>query len=222
MRRLLPEPSTDVDLAGAYADPRRRPHDGRPWVLVNMVSSVDGATAIDGLSGDLGGPGDRAAFPVIRALADVILVGAATVRAERYGPPQRHGQRVAVVTRSAALDWSSPLFGSGSAMVVTSEDGPEVPVTSLRAGIGDVDLAAALTLLADDAVRVVLAEGGPMLNGQLLAAGLVDELCVTIAPRAVSGTAARLAVGPPAASDPWRLAQVIEHEGELLLRYLRR
>lgn len=186
-----------------------------------MVSSIDGATTVAGRSGALGGAGDRMVFAAIRGVADVVLAGAETVRVERYGPPARPGLRIAVVTRSGRLDWEAELFRSGTGLVVAPEDGPDVPVPVVRAGLGSVDLAGALRRLAADGVGVVLAEGGPTLNGQLLAAGLVDELCVTVAPVAVGGSADRLAVGPDVEAPPWRLAHVLEHEGELFLRYLR-
>jgi riboflavin biosynthesis pyrimidine reductase len=183
-----------------------------------MIASIDGATALDGTSGDLGGPGDRAVFSVIRGLADVILVGGATVRAERYGPPRRANQTIAVVTRGE-MDWTTPLFASGSGMVVLPEDGPAVPVGAVRAGRGSVDLRAAVAQLPGD---IVLAEGGPSLIGQLVAAGLVDELCVTIAPRLVSGTAERLAHGPASVPTDLDLAHVLEDDGFLFCRYVRR
>jgi riboflavin biosynthesis pyrimidine reductase len=185
--------------------------------MVNMITSVDGASVLDGVSGGLGGPGDRAVFSVIRALADVILVGAGTVRAEGYGPPKKAGQRIAVVSRSGDLDWSSKLFTSGAGVAVLPEDGPTVPGRNLRAGRGDVDLAAALALLDGD---VVLAEGGPTLNGQLLAAGLVDELCVTVSPRLLGGSAKRIFVGPSAPTG-LSLVRLLEDEGFLFCRYVR-
>jgi riboflavin biosynthesis pyrimidine reductase len=205
-------------LAEAYQDVRRARRPDRPWLLVNMIASVDGATALEGTSGGLGGSGDRAVFAVIRALPDVILVGGATVRAEHYGPPRRADQRIAVVTRGD-MDWTMPLFASGAAMAVLPEDGPPVPVPAIRAGRGRVDLRAAVALLPGD---VVLAEGGPSLNGQLAAAGLVDELCVTIAPKLVSGTAERLAHGPASATADLELAHVLEDDGFLFCRYVRR
>lgn len=217
VRRLLPDPTDPIEPAAAYADPRRR-QAGRPWVLVNMVASLDGATALDGRSGGLGGAGDKTVFGTLRSLADVVLVGAETVRAEHYGPPRRAGQRIAVVTRRAHLDWSSDLLTSGQAVIVTSEDGPEVPVPAVRAGHGDVDLRAAIALLGG---AVVLAEGGPSLNAQLLAADLVDELCVTVAPVAVAGASQRLAMGVSAPLRRFELTHVLEHDGELFLRYLR-
>ena len=222
VRRLMPPPEVELDradLATVYTDPRRRRHDGRPWVMVNMIETIDGATTLEGLSGGLGGPGDRAIFSLLRGLADVVLVGAATVRAEHYGPPSKAGQRIAVVSRSGMLDWTSELFTSGAGVAVLPEDGPDVPVPHLRAGRGDVDLAAIARQLDAD---VALVEGGPTLNGQLAAAGLVDELCVTVAPRLVSGTGKRISVGAPAA-EPTTLAlmHVLEEDGFLFLRYVR-
>jgi riboflavin biosynthesis pyrimidine reductase len=215
---LVPRQRADVDPAQVYADGRRQRHDGRPWVLVNMISSVDGASALDGRSGSLGNAGDRAIFSILRGLADVILVGAETVRAEHYGPPRGAGQQVAVVTRRGDLDLGSALFTSGAGLLVLPEDGPQVPVRSLRAGQGTVDLAAALRLLDRD---VVLAEGGPSLNGALLAADLVDELCVTFAPVLAGGDSSRIVRGPEHATH-FELAHVLEEDGYLYCRYLRR
>jgi riboflavin biosynthesis pyrimidine reductase len=221
VRRLLPDPTELVpsQLASAYADPRRARHDGRPWVVVNMIASADGATTVEGVSGGLGGPGDRTVFSVLRALADVVLVGASTVRTEHYGPPRKAGQRIAVVSRSGELDWTAELFTSGAGIAVLPEDGPEVPVPTIRGGRGDVDLAAVLRQLDGE---VVLAEGGPTLNGQLAAAGLIDELCVTVAPRLLGGGAKRIVVGPPAAEPTTlELAHVLEEDGFLFCRFLR-
>lgn len=217
MRRLLPDPVDPIELADAYADPARRAG-ARPWVMVNMATSVDGATALDGVSGGIGGPGDKAVFRTLRTLADVVLVGAGTVRAERYRP--RPGVRVAVVSARLALDWSWPLWTDEGTTVVTTTTAGPVPdgVRVLRCGTGRVDLGAAIAALG---ATVVLAEGGPSLNAQLLGAGLVDELCVTVAPRVLAGSSSRLAAGGPAAPDRWRLAHVLEDDGELYLRYLR-
>jgi riboflavin biosynthesis pyrimidine reductase len=227
MRLLSPPPdpggptsSEVVDLVAAYAASDRQPPDDRPWMMLNMIASVDGATVIDGRSGGLGGPGDRAIFRVLRTIADVILVGAATVRAEGYGPPKKSGQQVAVVSRSGSLDWSSALFTSGAGVAVLPVDGPDLPaptIRAIRAGQGDVDLRAALAQLE---ARIVLCEGGPTLNGQLLAAGLVDELCLTVAPRLVGGDAKRIVAGPEAPTD-LRLAQLLEEDGFLFYRYVR-
>lgn len=120
----------------------------------------------------------------LRALADVVLVGAGTARDENYGPPSKQGLRIAVVSRSCALDFSSPLFTSGAGLVVTTLDAPAVPVESVRAGVGHVDLAAALAQLG---ATLVHAEGGPALNGALLRADLVDAINLTFSPH-LTGT----------------------------------
>jgi riboflavin biosynthesis pyrimidine reductase len=216
MRRLLPHPADDIDPAEAYASQDRAPHDGRPWVMLNMIESLDGATAVAGRSGALGGPGDRAVFSAVRALADVVLVGAGTVRSEHYGAPKKVGQRIGVVTASADLDWTWPLFTSGAGFVVTTEDGPEVPVPTVRAGRGAIDLGAALGAIDAD---VVLCEGGPSLNGSMAAAGLLDEVCVTVAPTIVGGATHRFAGGNDLAVA-LELVHLLEDDGYLFCRYL--
>jgi len=218
MRRLFPDALDDVDPVAAYTDARRRRHDGRPWVLVNMITSLDGAVAIDQRSGGLGGPADQRVFHLLRALADVVLVGAGTARAERYGPPAKPGQRIAVVTRSANLDWSSPLFASGAGLVVTAEDAPAVPVDSIRAGRGTVDLTAALDLLEGE---VVLCEGGPELNGELITIGAADEWCLTLSPMLVGGGAGRAARAATSRPTGFELVHVLEEASFLFLRAIR-
>jgi riboflavin biosynthesis pyrimidine reductase len=217
VRMLLPEPRDDVDPSVAYDDPRRARHDGRPWVLVNMISSLDGASSVEGVSGGLGGPGDRAIFAVLRNCADIILVGAETARTEQYGPPRKPGQQVAVVSRRANLALDTPLFTSGAGFLVLPEDGPDVPVRSLRAGRGGVDLAGALRQIDAD---VLLAEGGPTINGALLDSGLIDELCLTFAPLLVGGDSSRI-VGGTRRPTPMQLAHLLEEDGYLFGRYVR-
>jgi riboflavin biosynthesis pyrimidine reductase len=221
MRRLHPDPHDPVDTADAYDDPSRAPHDGRPWVYVCMIASVDGATAVDGRSGALGGPGDRAVFAALRGHADLVLVGAGTVRAERYGPPKRADLRIAIVTRALDVDWKSDLVRSGQALIVTTERAGDVPagVDVIRAGLEHVDLAAALRVVHDDGVGVVMAEGGPTLNGQLIEHGLVDELALTLAPALVGGDSARVAHGDRTALTGMSLVHVLEEDGSLFLRY---
>jgi riboflavin biosynthesis pyrimidine reductase len=218
MRRLFPDALDDIDPVDAYTDAGRRRGDSGPWVLVNMITSLDGAVAIDQRSGGLGGPADQRVFHLLRDLADVVLVGAGTARAERYGAPAKPGQRIAVVTRSANLDWSSPLFTSGAGLVVTAEDAPAVPVESIRAGQGAVDLVAALRRLDGD---VVLCEGGPELNGELLTVGAVDEWCLTLSPMLVGGEAGRAARAATARPTGFELVHVLEEGGFLFLRAVR-
>lgn len=245
VRQVLPSPtSSDVDVAATYAADHRV-GTGRPWLLVNMVASVDGATALKGASGSLGGPADRTVFHAIRAVADVILVGAATVRAEGYGPARPSSEReaerrargqaprprLAVVSRSLDLDPSAALFRDPEQhpFVVTTTDADPERRASLaevaeiiEAGTGSVDLRVALHRLGDHGAGVVLAEGGPTLNGQLVAAGLVDEVCLSLSPLVVSGSSRRLAEGPmDSVPMPLVLDRVITEDGFLFLRYLR-
>jgi riboflavin biosynthesis pyrimidine reductase len=157
-----------------------------------------------------------------------VLVAAGTVRAEHYGPLRLP---VAVVTRSCRLDWASEFFTDATAppIVITVDnaaaadrkkaaDVAEVVV----AGEQDVNLAVALGALADRGFAQVLAEGGPTLNGQLAAAGLLDEICLTMSPLLIGGDAKRILCGPGLpGGQQWRLSSVCEQDGFLFLRYRR-
>ena len=224
MRQLLPFPCDPVDPAALYGD---LPSAGtRPTVRLNMIASIDGATAVSGLSGGLGGPADQALFTVLRSQADVVLVAAGTVRAEHYGPA---AVPVAVISRSGRLDWNSPFFTAAITppIVVTVAEVPALErekaadlADVIIAGERDVDLAAALGALAERGYARVLAEGGPSLNGQLAAAGLLDELCLTVSPLLAGGEAKRILAGPALASGlGWRLRSLCEQDGFLFLRY---
>ncbi len=199
----------------------RSRHPNRPWVAVSMVSSFDGATAVDGRSGGLGNATDRAVLAEMRRQADVILVGAKTVRDEQYGPPKRKELQIAVVSNSLELDWTSPLWTSGRSTVITSGAAPEVPpsVPSIRTGSDRVDVAEAVRQL--DA-NVVVCEGGPSLNAQLFAADLVDEVVLTVAPFAVSGASSRIASGGPELARRYELVSALTDGDWLFLRYVRR
>ena len=224
MRQLLPTFVDPVDPMAVYADPPVAA--GRPGVRFNMIASVDGATAVDGVAGGLGGEADRALFALLRRLADVVLVAAGTVRAEGYGPSP---VPIAVVTRSCRLDWDSRFFTAQVArpVVVTVATAPaEARARAAEvadvvvAGERDVDLARALDALGARGWRAVLCEGGPTLNGQLAAAGLLDELCLTLSPRLVGGDAKRLLAGPLLPGPPTlTLASACEEDGFLFLRF---
>jgi riboflavin biosynthesis pyrimidine reductase len=228
----------DVDPLDAYDEPRPAPGT-RPWVTVDMVSSIDGATAVDGRSGGLGGPADKAVFRALRAVPDVILVGAATARAEAYGPvrldPEVQARRAArgqgQVPRLALLSGRVDL-DPAAAVFDAAEQVPLILTTSTSAtehrdrfegraelvavGEGSVDLTLALGALRDRGARIVLAEGGPTINGQLVAAGLVDEWCQSLAPLLASGDSARVAHGPaPEAPVPMVLHRLLEQDGYL-------
>ncbi|GAA5080184.1 riboflavin biosynthesis pyrimidine reductase [Thermocatellispora tengchongensis] len=239
MRRIFPtQESGEVDLATAYAYPA-----DRPWLRLNMVASADGGAWLKGLSGGLSGPADKRVFGVLRGLADVVLAGAATVRAEGYGPARpreswralREGRPavppVAVVTRGLGLDLGGPLFTEAApgarTIVITCEAAPAgrraqaaAVADVVVAGAERVDLALALEALRERGLTRVLCEGGPRLNGQLAAAGLVDELCLTCAPVLVGGAAARVLNGPDC-EVRLGLAHILEEDGYLFARYVR-
>jgi len=243
VHRILPAPTVEVDPDDAYRA-ERPPRADRPWVLVNMIASADGSTQVEGTSRALGSAGDKEVFGTLRTIGDVILVGAGTVRAEGYGPPSTsvstrsrrlgHGASpvatIAVVSGSLDLDLDSPLFGTGGTrpVVVTHAAADPARMTAVGAcadvvvaGHERVDLHAALRALRRRGAGTVLCEGGPSLNGQLLAASLVDELCLSVAPLAVAGTGKRMALGPPLDSPmPLALAHVLTEDHYLFVRYL--
>lgn len=244
MRRLLPLPVADVDPAGCYDAPRDPPS-GRPWVLVNTVVSADGATAVGGVSGDLGGPADRRVFLALRALPDVILAGADTVRAEHYGPPrptaavrrdrvargQRAVPRLAVVSGRLELDTGAALFGDADQRPIVLTAGGADPARHaavadvadvIVAGQGrDVVMAEALSALRGLGAGLVLVEGGPRLNATLLDADLIDEWCLAVDPRLAGGASTRAVHGAVEHLRPQRLDRVFVEDGVLFLRYLR-
>ena len=224
MRQLFPEPVDDVDPADVYAD--LPVADGRPSVRLNMISSIDGATTLNGVSGGLGGAGDKRVFVTLRSLADVVLVAAGTVRAEHYGPSSTP---IAVVTRTAHLDWDSRFFTEPKArpIVLTGEDAPPENLARAReladvaiVGSSGVELPRAVAELGRRGYQHVLAEGGPSLNGELVSAGVLDELCLTFSPKVAGGDGKRI-IDTPAFPAPHELSlrSVLEENGFLFLRY---
>jgi len=221
---LLPSPVDLVDPAVVYAD--LPVASGRPAVRLNMIASLDGAATVDGLSGGLGGPADHRVFTALRELADVVLVAAGTVRAERYGPAK---VPLAIVTRSCALDLDAPLFAEGARpIVITVATAPPAAVAAagevadvLVAGEHTVDLHIALQLLGQAGHDNVLAEGGPSLNAQLAAADLIDELCITVAPFLIGGDSCRILAGTPVNMTRFALHTICEESGYLFLRLRR-
>ncbi len=217
MRRLFDHPSDHVTVREAYDVERPRPAD-RPWLGLCMVSSIDGSTVLDSNSRGLSSKTDQEVLLTLRGLADVLIVGAATVRIEGYGPPRKPGQRVGVVSRKGDVDATSPLFTSGAGFLILPDDAPPTPIDSVRAGRGEVDLAAALSQLDADFVQ---AEGGALLNGALAAADLIDELDLTLSPMLAGGTGPRVTSGPTQLARRMRLVHVLEDDGFLFTRYLR-
>lgn len=244
MHRILPAPTIEIDTDDAYRDDRVAHHD-RPWVLVNMIGSADGGIEIDGLSGPLGSAGDKDVFGTLRTLPDVILVGSGTAIAEDYGPTSTSVStrarrlasgawpvaRIAVVSNSLSFDLEGRMF-TGTAdqrpIVLTSNGADAARLEEVRRHAdvivtpGDrVDLASGLASLRELGARVVLSEGGPALNGQLLADDLVDEVCLSVAPLMVGGDARRMATGPGLATQlELELRHVLTEDHYLFLRYV--
>lgn len=220
-QRLLPLPQQPVTLLEAYDVARPRPAD-RPWIGLCMISSLDGSTVVggdaEGNSRPLSDPTDQQVLLTLRSLADVILVGASTVRRDGYGPPATPGLRVAVVSRTADFDFDLPLWTSGRAILLLPEDSVEVPVPSIRAGRGGIDLA---TAIAQIDAEFVQAEGGPSLNGLLTGADLIDELNLSLSPQFVGGDGLRVTTNAPPVAHRMHLTHVLEHEGFLYTRYVR-
>jgi riboflavin biosynthesis pyrimidine reductase len=235
--QLYPDPAaTDPDLAELYRTPEQ------PWLRVNFVSSLDGAGTVDGRSEPLSGPEDKRVFGILRMLCDALLVGAGTLREEGYRPlrldPQRRAWRLAngrpeypalvVVSGRCDLDPAHPALAQAPVrpIIVTRAGAPCGPLREVAdvvaAGEERVDLAAAVAELHRRGLRQILSEGGPQLFGSLTAAGLVDELCLTVSPLLAGPGATRITAGPPVGSPrELTLRHALLAEGLLLLRYSR-
>lgn len=238
LRRLFPEPSRALSLDEAYGVPS-----SAPFVRANFVVSLDGSVEVAGRSSGLSSPADRQVFRTLRGLCDVILVGAGTVRTERYRQvrlsPTRQSwrlarglppaPRVAVVSGRLELDFESPLFHEADPppLLFTSAAVPaerrraaERTTEVVVAGDRSVDLAVAIQALVQRNLRHILCEGGPSLLASLLAVGLVDELCLSIAPLLAGPGGKRLLAGSPLAAPlGLQLTQVLTDNSTLFVRY---
>ncbi|EME96364.1 pyrimidine reductase family protein [Streptomyces mobaraensis NBRC 13819 = DSM 40847] len=234
------------ELADLYAYPGAVA-DGRPWLRANMVSSLDGAAHHEGRSQPLSSAADMRIFGTLRALADAVVVGAETVRQEGYRPArvreafaarraalgQSPAPVIAVVSAGLDLDFALPLFAEPlvPTLVLTGEAAPAerrdaaaaAGVEVVVAGEGrTVDVARVPELLAARGMTRLLTEGGPRLLGQFTAAGVLDELCLSLAPMVAAGVAPRIAGGPPLeVPRRFALASVLEQDGFLFTRYRR-
>jgi riboflavin biosynthesis pyrimidine reductase len=233
-----------ADALTPYAAVDRRKPDGSCWVTGHMVAGLDGCAAVHGRVGALSTAPDKALFADMRTLADVVLVGARTVREEGYGAVRLSDDRsaarvarglpatppLAIVSRSLDLDWGSRAF-TGAAegsrtIVVTCERAPADRLARARevaevvvAGEESVEPAALMAQLAARGQTAVLCEGGPSWLGELVVAGLLDELCLTISPM-MGGDPLPVAVFPPGASlTGFSLRHVLREEDTLFLRY---
>jgi riboflavin biosynthesis pyrimidine reductase len=215
-----------------------------------MVATADGAASLNGLTQGISSATDRRVFALLRTLCDVILVGASTVREEKYKPARsqelwshlREGRPptppIAVVSRRLDLDPDGPLITAAPAhartIVITTASAPDARrdlvaryAEVIIAGQDTVDLTTAVDELAKRGHRRMLAEGGPRLLAQLAEAGLLDELCLTIGPLIAGPGAPRIVAGTPGTGPvatplPLTLAHVLEDDGFLLCRYTRK
>lgn len=213
------------------------PEGDKTWVRTNFVSTLDGAAYDEtGKSGSLGGEVDSEVFALLRSLADVIIVGAGTARTEGYKPVaadevdgalrDRLGLSpvppIAVVSRR--LDIPDSLRDRGQ-LLITTVDAPALnsvgDMDVLAFGEGAVDWSAVFAELARQGMTRVLCEGGPTLHGALVAADLVDDLCLTFAPVLSAGAAPRIAHGPQAVTHRMQRAHVLDADGVLLTRWVR-
>lgn len=244
MRQLIPEPHPsrpDPELSALYAYPGH----AQRWLRANMVASVDGVAQAEGASRGLSGPADLRVLRTLRGLADVVLVGAATVRTEGYQRPvvareefaaarQAAGQppaaAIAVVSASLMVDFDSPLYTQAHTptITVTCADAPAERLERARdageviiAGERSVDLAQAVDRLAESGRGRLLCEGGPTLLAAVAAAHRLDEVCLSISPQLRAGAGLRILQGPEFA-EPLRLTlhTLLTDEGFLFARYL--
>ena len=235
----------EVRLADLYAYPADLT---RCTVRSNFISSLDGGATADGKSGGLAGPGDKALFQLMRELADVIMVGAGTVRVENYGAAQMsaaarqqradRGQSevppIAIVTQHGRLEPDMKVFTASEMrpliLTCTAAGAETADRLSSVADVlvcsdtnpNEVDMATVLTMLAERGLTRVLTEGGPRLHGTLIEAGLLDELCVSVAPVLVGGQARRIATGLGQVLTKMHRAHLLADDaGYLYMRYVR-
>lgn len=244
VRALFPAPSEDVDVHAFYA---------ADWVdggglRVNFVSSLDGAAAFGGRTAGLQTPGDNRVFAALRDLADVVVAGAGTVTIEGYRAVAVSEQRArirrefglrevlptAVISGSLRLDPNSTLFSAAPAeartIVLTCEAAPAARRSALEdvadvavCGGDVVEPAMARAALEQRGLTRILCEGGPITFAHLIAAGVVDELCLSLTPMLVGPGPNRITAG----ADSWeapvhmRLAGVLDEDDALFLRYRR-
>jgi len=235
----------DGELPALYDYPSDLP---RVWLRANFIASLDGAATVDGTTGELGGPGDRALFNLLRALADVIVVGAGTVRAESYGGArltvaqrqhrQARGQSevppLAIVTESGRVDRDMPVFSRTEVPPLILTCAAATDATRRRlAGAAEVidcsgddprrvDASAVLAAAASRGLYRVLTEGGPTLLSSFVNSDLLDELCLTVAPCIVGGGGPRITTGSGQVLTRMRCAHVLTDEsGYLYTRYVR-
>jgi riboflavin-specific deaminase-like protein len=240
MWRLLPDrgPTSVEEQLDGYR-PWEGAHEERPFLAVNFATTLDGRATIGGVSGPIGSATDTALLAGLRTRFDAVMIGAGTMRTERYGRLVREQETrerrerlglppdplMVIVSGRLDLPWEAPLFSEGGPVVIFTAAEAEPPRTETSVRVvrhdGGVDLAVALRLLRRECgVRALLCEGGPGLHAQLQAQALVDELFLTIAPK-LSGEdgAPSLIAGNLPRVVELELLWLLEEEGELFARY---
>ncbi|MBA9004630.1 pyrimidine reductase family protein [Thermomonospora cellulosilytica] len=241
MHALPALPTDPTELQEAYAYPAEG-----VWLRANMIASLDGAAWYADRTEALGSPGDRRLFLALRGLADVVIVGAETVRVEGYGPVKasqgwdvyRAGRTpvppLAVISRRLDLDLDAPFFtrareGARTILLTTETAPPDRRAAAERvadvivAGRDGLDFPRAVEELAARGLRRLLCEGGPTILARAAAEHVLDELCLTLSPTLVAGDPARILNGPQLPEPSrLRLASLYEEDDFLFLRYARR
>ncbi|WP_433066388.1 pyrimidine reductase family protein [Dactylosporangium sp. CS-033363] len=233
---MWPSAVEDPQLIDLYRTPPG------PWLRLNFVASLDGAGTVDGRSAPLSGPADKRVFGVLRMLCDALVVGAGTVRDEGYHALRLDAGRRAWRVEHGLAEYPTLVIVSKRLDLDPALDAlagaPVRPIVLTRTGadpgklgevadlitVGDdaVDLVAGVAALRERGFAHLLSEGGPMLFGSLAAAGLVDELCLTVSPLLAGAGAGRI-IGGPQLPEPERLTlrHVLYDDGLLFLRHAR-
>jgi riboflavin biosynthesis pyrimidine reductase len=236
-RRLLPagDPVSAAELLDDLCPGDRAPAE-RPHLALDMIATVDGRGALDGRTRGLGNAGDRELFHGLRAQVDAVMAGASTIRDERYGPILKDADLIALreraglpaqplaltVSRSLAFDPNLPLLADPDShlVVLTPSDGEIAPCAATVSYLRGTSLTELLASLRRDlGVRSIVCEGGPTLNSQLLAAGLVDELFLSISPLLLGGHAPLTIVDGPPGRTRLELVWLLEQESFMHARY---
>jgi riboflavin-specific deaminase-like protein len=242
LRRLLPD-QADTTVAEQLASlelTELAPKD-RPYVALNFATTLDGRAAISGRSGPIGSAADTEMLQRLRTRVDAVMIGAGTLRVERYGrmvpdPQYRawrervglaHDPLAVIVSNRFELPWDAPIFtdGGGRVVVFTASEA-EAPTTDTQVSVvrhpDGVELDRALAYLREErGIRALLCEGGPTLHGRLREGDLADELFLTIAPKLAGGESPRILEGALPEIEELELAWLLEREGELFARYRR-
>jgi len=241
VRRLLPDPGpTSVEEQLENYRPWEEPPAERPFVAMNFASTVDGRATIGGKSGPIGSEEDTQMLARLRTRFDAVMIGAGTMRAERYGRlvsnPEQRARRerlglspeplMVIVSGRLDLPWDAALFeqDEGEILIFTASEEEPPPLAATLEVVrheGRVDLVAVLAhLRLERGIRALLSEGGPRLHSELQAANLVDELFLTLAPK-LSGAGPSIVEGELPEVASLQLAWLLEAESELFARYRR-